>query len=97
MVEALRLFGFSWSSLSNASRASDICARLSIPVIPALLVKLWMQISPDEQLRRFHSRRDDPLKSWKLTKDDWHNRDKREDYGAAVRVSISVDRNRRKS
>ena len=49
-----------------------------------ILVKLWLQISPEEQLRRFHSRRDDPLKSWKLTDEDWRNRDKRAEYEAAV-------------
>ena len=38
MVEVLRFFGFSQSSLRSASMASDIWARLTIPVIPALLV-----------------------------------------------------------
>jgi polyphosphate kinase 2 (PPK2 family) len=51
----------------------------------AVLVKLWMQISPDEQLRRFEARRDDPLKSWKLTDDDWRNREKRPEYERAVK------------
>jgi polyphosphate kinase 2 (PPK2 family) len=49
-----------------------------------VLVKLWLHISAAEQLRRFESRRDDPLKSWKLTKEDWHNRAKRQEYEAAV-------------
>ena len=49
-----------------------------------ILVKLWMQISPEEQLRRFHGRKDDPLKSWKLTDEDWRNRDRRADYELAV-------------
>ena len=49
-----------------------------------VLVKLWMQISPEEQLRRFEARRDDPLKSWKLTDDDWRNREKRPEYERAV-------------
>ena len=35
-------------------------------------------------MRRFESRRDDPLKSWKLTEEDWHNRAKRQEYEAAV-------------
>jgi polyphosphate kinase 2 (PPK2 family) len=50
----------------------------------AVLVKLWMQISPEEQLRRFESRRADPLKSWKLTEDDWRNREKRPEYERAI-------------
>lgn len=49
-----------------------------------ILVKFWMHISEDEQLRRFESRRDDPLRSWKLTPDDWHNRAKRAEYEAAI-------------
>src|SRR5215211_1354286 len=32
-----------------------------------ILVKFWMHVSPEEQLRRFESRRDDPLRAWKLT------------------------------
>jgi len=49
-----------------------------------VVVKLWLQISAEEQLRRFESRRGDPLKSWKLTADDWHNRDRRREYETAV-------------
>ena len=41
-----------------------------------VLVKFWLQISPDEQLQRFESRRDDPSRSWKLTDEDWRNREK---------------------
>src|SRR4051794_8908560 len=39
-----------------------------------ILVKFWMHISKKEQLRRFQSRQDDPLRSWKLTDEDWRNR-----------------------
>ena len=49
-----------------------------------LLVKLWMHISDEEQLRRFERRRDDPLKSWKLTDEDWRNRERRPQYEEAV-------------
>ncbi|MCW2667158.1 MAG: hypothetical protein JWN57_2120 [Frankiales bacterium] len=49
-----------------------------------LLVKFWMHVSDEEQLRRFEARRDDPLKAWKLTEDDWRNRAKRAEYEAAV-------------
>jgi polyphosphate kinase 2 (PPK2 family) len=49
-----------------------------------ILVKFWMHLSPEEQLRRFESRRDDPYRSWKLTDEDWRNRDKRPEYEAAV-------------
>ena len=49
-----------------------------------ILVKFWMHISDEEQLRRFEARKDDPLKSWKLTDEDWRNRKKRKDYAEAV-------------
>ncbi|MEO6571886.1 MAG: UDP-galactose-lipid carrier transferase [Ilumatobacteraceae bacterium] len=49
-----------------------------------IIVKFWLQISPDEQLKRFESRRVDPLKSWKLTDEDWRNRDKIDLYNQAV-------------
>ncbi|HEY8583358.1 MAG TPA: UDP-galactose-lipid carrier transferase [Capillimicrobium sp.] len=47
-------------------------------------VKLWLHISDGEQLKRFEKRRDDPLKAWKLTDEDWRNRAKRPEYEAAV-------------
>jgi AMP-polyphosphate phosphotransferase len=50
----------------------------------SVIVKFWMHLSPEEQLRRFESRRDDPYRAWKLTDEDWRNREKRPDYEAAV-------------
>jgi polyphosphate kinase 2 (PPK2 family) len=49
-----------------------------------ILIKLWLHISEAEQLRRFKRREADPLKSWKLTAEDWRNREKRRDYERAV-------------
>ena len=49
-----------------------------------LIVKFWMHISDEEQLERFERRRDDPLKTWKLTDEDWRNREKRREYELAV-------------
>jgi polyphosphate kinase 2 (PPK2 family) len=49
-----------------------------------ILVKFWMHISAEEQLRRFEKRSKDPLKSWKLTEEDWRNREKRPAYLEAV-------------
>ena len=49
-----------------------------------ILVKFWLHISEEEQLRRFERRRADPLKRWKLTDEDWRNRDKRKIYEQAV-------------
>ena len=49
-----------------------------------IIVKFWLQISPDEQLRRFKIREKDPLRRWKLTDEDWRNRDKIDQYNDAV-------------
>jgi polyphosphate kinase 2 (PPK2 family) len=49
-----------------------------------ILVKFWMHVSDEEQLRRFRSRAEDPLRSWKLTDEDQRNREKRPQYEAAV-------------
>ncbi len=49
-----------------------------------ILVKLWMHISEEEQLKRFERRATEPLKSWKLTDEDWRNREKRGEYEEAV-------------
>jgi polyphosphate kinase 2 (PPK2 family) len=50
-----------------------------------VLVKFWMHISDKEQLKRFKAREKDPLKSWKLTDEDWRNREKRPAYEEALR------------
>src|SRR3954452_18032909 len=49
-----------------------------------VLVKFWLHISPEEQLKRFKNREKDPLKAWKLTDDDWRNREQRTAYERAV-------------
>jgi AMP-polyphosphate phosphotransferase len=49
-----------------------------------ILVKFWLHISSQEQLRRFQKREKDPLKNWKLTAEDWRNREKRDEYVEAV-------------
>lgn len=48
-----------------------------------LLFKYWFSVSREEQLRRFISRRDDPLKHWKLSPIDIQSLDKWDDYTAA--------------
>ena len=49
-----------------------------------VMIKFWMHISDEEQLKRFEARKNDPLKRWKLTDEDWRNREKRKDYEDAV-------------
>ncbi|OPZ25103.1 MAG: Thymidylate kinase [Lentisphaerae bacterium ADurb.BinA184] len=49
-----------------------------------VLVKFWLHIDADEQLRRFKDREADPNKQWKITQDDWHNRERRAPYESAI-------------
>lgn len=50
----------------------------------SVLVKFWIHVTNDEQLRRFKARETTPYKRWKLTRDDWRNRDHWHEYETAV-------------
>ena len=45
-----------------------------------IIVKFWMEVSPEEQLARFNARAANPAKSWKITDEDWRNREKWDVY-----------------
>ncbi len=49
-----------------------------------ILIKFWMHISAEEQLKRFEARKQNPLKAWKLTDEDWRNRERMDEYTEAV-------------
>jgi polyphosphate kinase 2 (PPK2 family) len=49
-----------------------------------VLIKFFLHVSEKEQLKRFEARAQEPLKSWKLTDEDWRNREKREEYELAL-------------
>lgn len=49
-----------------------------------IMIKFWIHIDSDEQLKRFNERAADPYKSWKLTAEDWRNRDKFNQYCEAA-------------
>ena len=50
----------------------------------AVVIKFWLQISAEEQLRRFKERQDTEFKRFKITDEDWRNREKWDDYVSAV-------------
>jgi polyphosphate kinase 2 (PPK2 family) len=54
-----------------------------------ILIKVWMHISEEEQLKRFKRREKDPLKRWKLTDEDWRNREKRSQYTEAIEDMVA--------
>jgi polyphosphate:AMP phosphotransferase len=49
-----------------------------------VLVKFWLHIDQDEQLKRFTDRQETPAKQWKITEEDWRNREKWPQYEIAV-------------
>ena len=50
----------------------------------AVIIKFWVQIDKDVQLERFTDRQNTPEKQWKITDEDWRNREKWELYEDAV-------------
>ncbi|MDK2967572.1 MULTISPECIES: polyphosphate:AMP phosphotransferase [Lacrimispora] len=50
----------------------------------AVVLKFWLHIDKDEQERRFKERQNNPLKQWKITEEDWRNREKWDQYESAV-------------
>jgi polyphosphate kinase 2 (PPK2 family) len=58
------------------------------------LVKIFLHITPEEQLRRFRNRLTDPLKRWKLSYEDFRNRGRWQDYEQAIEDMIEKTSNR---
>ena len=54
-----------------------------------ILLKFWLQVSPEEQLRRFEDREKVPYKRFKITDEDWRNREKWPEYKAAVNAMVA--------
>jgi polyphosphate:AMP phosphotransferase len=54
-----------------------------------VLVKFWFHISPEEQFKRFEQRQSDPFKEYKLTEEDWRNREQWPFYEVAINQAIA--------
>jgi AMP-polyphosphate phosphotransferase len=54
-----------------------------------IVVKFWLNVSPDEQLKRFKAREEDPLKRFKVDKEDWTNREHYDAYRQAAGEMIA--------
>lgn len=79
-----RVEGF--ASPSQWSRAYDEINEFEYSMVKwgAILLKFWVDISPETQLARFEARENNPDKQWKITSEDWRNRDRYPEYHAAV-------------
>ncbi len=53
------------------------------------VMKFWLHIDPEEQLRRFRAREQTPYKKYKITEDDYRNREKWPAYAAAVEEMVA--------
>ncbi len=56
----------------------------------AVVIKFWLQIDKEEQLRRFKDRQETPEKQWKITDEDWRNREKWDQYEDAVNRMLEL-------
>ena len=50
----------------------------------AVVLKFWIHVDQDTQLERFTDRQNTPEKQWKITDEDWRNREKWAEYEVAV-------------
>jgi AMP-polyphosphate phosphotransferase len=79
-----RVEGFATETEWRRAYQSITAFEHELALAGTVFVKLWLHVSAEEQLRRFHKREVDPLKRWKLTAADWRNRERRAEYTAAV-------------
>src|SRR5829696_3360365 len=79
-----RIEGFATVEQWSRAYAEIVGFERTLALEGTLLIKFWMHISDEEQLKRFKAREKDPLKAWKLTDEDWRNRQRRADYEQAV-------------
>ncbi len=91
------IFDRSWYNRAGVERVMGFCteeeARQFLRTVPLveqaivdsgiILIKYWLEVSPEEQTRRLHSRIDDPRKSWKLTGMDLKSYNRWYDYSRA--------------
>jgi polyphosphate kinase 2 (PPK2 family) len=79
-----RVEGFAPEEAWRRAYGEIVNHETSLAAEGTVLVKFWLHLSPEEQLRRFEARRADPYRAWKLTEEDWRNFEKRPVYEAAV-------------
>ncbi|NMO92879.1 polyphosphate kinase 2 family protein [Actinomycetospora sp. TBRC 11914] len=79
-----RVEGFAAESAWERAYSEIVDLETTLAAEGTIVVKFFLHLSPDEQLRRFEARAQDPYRAWKLTAEDWRNRDRRADYEAAI-------------
>jgi polyphosphate kinase 2 (PPK2 family) len=79
-----RVEGFATEEQWRRAYGEIVSTERTLAAEGMLLIKFWLHISDEEQLKRFERRERDPMKRWKLTDEDWRNREKRAQYEEAV-------------
>ena len=79
-----RVEGFATTEQWQRAYSEIVDYERSLSLEGLIIVKLWLEISPEMQLKRFKQREADPLKAWKLTDEDWRNREQRPAYEQAI-------------
>jgi polyphosphate kinase 2 (PPK2 family) len=85
-----RVEGFATEAEWRRAYAQIVAYESGLAAEGLVLIKFWLHVSEDEQLRRFRGREKDKLKRWKLTGEDWRNLSRRADYEEAVEEMLSV-------
>jgi len=94
----ITIFDRSWYGRVMVERVEGFCTRdqwerayreinefeAQLAAFGTVIVKFWLQISQEEQLRRFEERQRTTRKRWKITEEDWRNREKWQAYEPAV-------------
>jgi len=94
----IAIFDRSWYGRVMVERIEDFCTEAEwkrayreinyferqLVDFGTILFKFWLQIDKQEQLQRFESRQGDRTRTWKLTDEDWRNRDRWDLYEEAV-------------
>jgi polyphosphate kinase 2 (PPK2 family) len=84
-----RVEGFATEEQWRRAYYEIVAFERSLAAEGTIIVKFWLHISAEEQLRRFERRAKDPLKRWKMTQEDWRNREKRPQYVEAVEEMVA--------
>lgn len=94
----IRIFDRTWYGRAMVERLEGFCSEAQwkrcyeefnlferdLHEAGTILCKFWLHISPDEQLNRFTKRMNTPEKQWKLSDEDWRNREKWDLYEEAI-------------
>ncbi|MGI9325185.1 MAG: polyphosphate:AMP phosphotransferase [Pseudomonadales bacterium] len=92
------IFDRSWYGRVLVERVESLCAagdwmrafeeirsfEAELAAYGIIVIKFWLAIDKDEQLRRFEEREQTDYKRYKITDEDWRNRDKWDNYAQAV-------------